>query len=87
MANAWGVGHDAVKSSKEIVGGVGLTSSDDATYDIMRGPRTLSRGARVAAGKLSGWTAPKDVILKLAGILTVRTLPPDLPRLIDRHSV
>ena len=25
-------------------------------------------------GKLSGWTSPKDVILKVAGILTVKGL-------------
>ena len=27
-------------------------------------------------GKLSGWAAPKDVILKVAGILTVTSVPP-----------
>lgn len=26
----------------------------------------------VIAGKLSGWTSPKDIILKVAGILTVK---------------
>ncbi len=40
-----------------------------------RGARTPPRRAcraRRLTGKLSGWTAPKDVILKVAGILTVK---------------
>src|SRR5512140_1925963 len=60
-------------------GGLGMCASGvggaDAV-DVMAGfawevllPRTL--GVRLV-GKLGGWTAPKDVILKLLGILTVK---------------
>lgn len=52
-----------------------LTNASDAV-DVFAGlpwelkaPKVL--GVRLT-GKLSGWTAPKDIILKVAGILTVK---------------
>lgn len=54
--------------------GIGVGGAD--AVDVMAGmpwelkmPRII--GVKLT-GKLSGWTAPKDVILKLAGILTVK---------------
>lgn len=52
--------------------GVGGADAVDAMVDSpweLKAPRIL--GVRLE-GRLSGWTAPKDVILKLAGLLTVR---------------
>ena len=52
--------------------GVGGADAVDAMVDApweLKAPRIL--GVRLE-GQLSGWTAPKDVILKLAGLLTVR---------------
>lgn len=52
--------------------GVGGADAVDAMVDApweLRAPRIL--GVRLE-GRLSGWTAPKDIILKLAGLLTVR---------------
>ena len=53
---------------------IGVGGAD--AVDVMTGmewelkmPRII--GVRLT-GKLSGWTSPKDVILKLAGILTVK---------------
>ena len=52
--------------------GVGGADAVDAMVDApweLKAPKIL--GVRLE-GKLSGWAAPKDVILKLAGLLTVR---------------
>ena len=52
--------------------GVGGADAVDAMVDApweLKAPRIL--GVRLE-GRLSGWTAPKDVILKLVGLLTVR---------------
>lgn len=52
--------------------GVGGADAVDVMADIpweLKAPKVL--GVKLT-GALSGWTAPKDVILKLAGILTVK---------------
>jgi aconitate hydratase len=52
--------------------GVGGADAVDVMADIpweLKAPKIL--GVKLT-GALSGWTAPKDVILKLAGILTVK---------------
>ena len=52
--------------------GVGGADAVDAMVDApweLKAPKIL--GVRLE-GKLTGWAAPKDVILKLAGLLTVR---------------
>ncbi|KAI9688574.1 MAG: aconitate hydratase [Bathelium mastoideum] len=62
--NAGGLGAIAI--------GVGGADAVDALVDApweLRAPKVL--GVRLE-GELSGWTSPKDVILKLAGLLTVR---------------
>ena len=62
--NAGGLGAIAI--------GVGGADAVDAMVDApweLKAPRIL--GVKLE-GKLSGWTAPKDVIMKLAGLLTVR---------------
>ncbi|KAI4288363.1 MAG: hypothetical protein L6R35_002379, partial [Caloplaca aegaea] len=62
--NAGGLGAIAI--------GVGGADAVDAMVDApweLKAPRIL--GVKLE-GQLSGWTAPKDVILKLAGLLTVR---------------
>ncbi|KAL9604972.1 MAG: hypothetical protein Q9219_000160 [cf. Caloplaca sp. 3 TL-2023] len=62
--NAGGLGAIAI--------GVGGADAVDAMVDApweLKAPRIL--GVKLE-GRLSGWTAPKDVILKLAGLLTVR---------------
>ncbi|KAL8697225.1 MAG: hypothetical protein Q9224_002417, partial [Gallowayella concinna] len=62
--NAGGLGAIAI--------GVGGADAVDAMVDApweLKAPRIL--GVRLD-GQLSGWTAPKDVIMKLAGLLTVR---------------
>lgn len=62
--NAGGLGAIAI--------GVGGADAVDAMVDApweLKAPRVL--GVKLE-GQLSGWTAPKDVILKLAGLLTVR---------------
>ena len=62
--NAGGLGAIAV--------GVGGADAVDAMVDApweLKAPRIL--GVKLE-GQLSGWTAPKDVIMKLAGLLTVR---------------
>ncbi|KAI9104579.1 aconitate hydratase [Phlyctochytrium arcticum] len=62
--NAGGLGMLAI--------GVGGADAVDAMAGIpweLKAPKVL--GVRLT-GKLSGWTSPKDVILKLAGLLTVR---------------
>ncbi|KAL8744921.1 MAG: hypothetical protein Q9190_002902, partial [Brigantiaea leucoxantha] len=62
--NAGGLGAIAI--------GVGGADAVDAMVDApweLKAPRIL--GVRLE-GRLSGWTTPKDVILKLAGLLTVR---------------
>ena len=62
--NAGGMGAIAI--------GVGGADAVDAMVDApweLKAPRIL--GVKLE-GELSGWAAPKDVILKLAGILTVR---------------
>lgn len=62
--NAGGLGAIAI--------GVGGADAVDAMVDApweLKAPRIL--GVRLE-GQLSGWTAPKDVIMKLAGLLTVR---------------
>ena len=62
--NAGGLGAIAI--------GVGGADAVDAMVDApweLKAPRIL--GVKLQ-GQLSGWAAPKDVILKLAGLLTVR---------------
>ena len=62
--NAGGLGAIAI--------GVGGADAVDALVDApweLKAPRVL--GVKLM-GELSGWAAPKDVILKLAGLLTVR---------------
>ncbi|KAI4125391.1 MAG: hypothetical protein LQ338_004284 [Usnochroma carphineum] len=62
--NAGGLGAIAI--------GVGGADAVDAMVDApweLKAPRIL--GVKLE-GRLSGWTAPKDVIMKLAGLLTVR---------------
>lgn len=62
--NAGGLGAIAI--------GVGGADAVDALVDApweLKAPKIL--GVRLE-GKLSGWTSPKDVILRLAGLLTVR---------------
>lgn len=62
--NAGGLGMVAI--------GVGGADAVDVMADIpweLKAPKIL--GVKLT-GALSGWTAPKDVILKLAGILTVK---------------
>ncbi|KAI4242416.1 MAG: hypothetical protein LQ352_007236, partial [Teloschistes flavicans] len=62
--NAGGLGAIAI--------GVGGADAVDAMVDApweLKAPRIL--GVKLE-GQLSGWAAPKDVILKLAGLLTVR---------------
>ena len=62
--NAGGIGAIAI--------GVGGADAVDAMVDApweLKAPKVL--GVRLE-GKLSGWATPKDVILKLAGMLTVR---------------
>ncbi|KAL8829330.1 MAG: hypothetical protein Q9170_006214 [Blastenia crenularia] len=62
--NAGGLGAIAI--------GVGGADAVDAMVDApweLKAPRIL--GVKLE-GQLSGWTAPKDVIMKLAGLLTVR---------------
>jgi len=62
--NAGGLGMIAI--------GVGGADASDVMSGMeweLKMPRLI--GVRLT-GKLSGWTAPKDVILKLAGILTVK---------------
>ncbi|KAK5937847.1 aconitate hydratase [Knufia obscura] len=62
--NAGGLGAIAI--------GVGGADAVDALVDApweLKAPKIL--GVRLE-GKLSGWTSPKDVILHLAGLLTVR---------------
>ena len=62
--NAGGLGAIAI--------GVGGADAVDAMVDApweLNAPRIL--GVRLE-GKLSGWATPKDVVMKLAGILTVR---------------
>lgn len=45
-----------------------LTFTSDAIESLLY----LSHPTTQSAGKLTGWTSPKDVILKVAGILTVK---------------
>ena len=62
--NAGGLGAIAI--------GVGGADAVDAMVDApweLKAPRIL--GVRLE-GRLSGWTAPKDIIMKVAGLLTVR---------------
>ena len=62
--NAGGLGTIAI--------GVGGADAVDAMVDApweLKAPRIL--GVKLE-GELSGWTSPKDIILKLAGLLTVR---------------
>merc|ERR1719223_565250 len=62
--NAGGLGMCAI--------GVGGADAVDVMADIpweLKAPEVI--GVKLT-GKLSGWTSPKDVILKLAGILTVK---------------
>ncbi|KAL8955412.1 MAG: hypothetical protein Q9183_006659, partial [Haloplaca sp. 2 TL-2023] len=62
--NAGGLGAIAI--------GVGGADAVDAMVDApweLKAPRIL--GVKLQ-GQLSGWAAPKDIILKLAGLLTVR---------------
>jgi aconitate hydratase len=62
--NAGGLGMIAI--------GVGGADAVDVMADIpweLKCPKVL--GVKLT-GKLSGWTAPKDIILKVAGILTVK---------------
>ena len=62
--NAGGLGAIAI--------GVGGADAVDAMVDApweLKAPRILGVNLK---GQLSGWTAPKDVIMKLAGLLTVR---------------
>ena len=62
--NAGGLGAIAI--------GVGGADAVDAMVDApweLKAPRILGINLK---GQLSGWTAPKDVIMKLAGLLTVR---------------
>merc|ERR1712137_452556 len=56
-------------------GGLGMVAIGADAVDVMAGlpweliaPRYIGVNLK---GKLNGWTSPKDVILKLAGILTV----------------
>lgn len=62
--NAGGLGAIAI--------GVGGADACDAMVDVpweLKAPRLL--GVKLE-GQLSGWATPKDVIMKLAGLLTVR---------------
>ncbi|KAF5096668.1 hypothetical protein D0Z03_001572 [Geotrichum reessii] len=62
--NAGGLGQLAI--------GVGGADAVDVMADLpweLKAPKII--GVKLT-GKLSGWTSPKDVILKLAGILTVK---------------
>ncbi|RUS30708.1 aconitate hydratase [Jimgerdemannia flammicorona] len=62
--NAGGLGMVAI--------GVGGADAVDVMADIpweLKCPKVIGVNLR---GKLSGWTSPKDVILKVAGILTVK---------------
>ena len=62
--NAGGLGAIAI--------GVGGADAVDAMVDVpweLKAPRIL--GVKLE-GQLSGWATPKDVIMKLAGLLTVR---------------
>ena len=62
--NAGGLGSIAI--------GVGGADAVDAMVEApweLKAPRIL--GVKLE-GRLSGWTSPKDIIMKLAGILTVR---------------
>ena len=62
--NAGGLGAIAI--------GVGGADAVDAMVDVpweLKAPRIL--GVKLE-GKLSGWASPKDVIMKIAGLLTVR---------------
>ena len=62
--NAGGLGMAAI--------GVGGADAVDVMADIpweLKAPKVI--GVKLT-GKLSGWTSPKDVILKVAGILTVK---------------
>jgi len=62
--NAGGLGAIAI--------GVGGADAVDALVDApweLKAPKVL--GVRLE-GELNGWASPKDVILKLAGLLTVR---------------
>ncbi|EEB08433.2 aconitate hydratase [Schizosaccharomyces japonicus yFS275] len=62
--NAGGLGQVAI--------GVGGADAVDVMADLpweLKCPKTI--GVKLT-GKLNGWTAPKDVILKVAGILTVK---------------
>ena len=62
--NAGGLGMVAI--------GVGVADAVDVMADMaweLKFPKLI--GVKLT-GKLNGWTAPKDVILKVAGILTVK---------------
>lgn len=68
---------------------IGVGGAD--AVDVMTGmewelkmPKII--GVRLT-GKLSGWTSPKDVILKLAGILTVKEEPIPSSNISDRERL
>lgn len=68
---------------------IGVGGAD--AVDVMTGmewelkmPRII--GVRLT-GKLSGWTSPKDVILKLAGILTVKEERTPSSNISDREQL
>lgn len=67
---------------------IGVGGAD--AVDVMTGmewelkmPKLI--GVRLT-GELNGWTAPKDVILKLAGILTVKGGTNALSNILARYS-
>src|SRR5947209_14001686 len=62
--NAGGLGMIAIG-----VGGVDVGGVRDGMTKELKWPKLI--GIKLT-GKLSGWTAPKDIILKVAGILTVK---------------
>jgi len=74
-------------------GGLGMVACGvggaDAV-DVMAGlPWVVKHPKRIAVyltGKMSGWTAPKDVILKVAQILTVKAAPTPLSNTSARRA-
>jgi len=77
VSNKYGIGfwkpgagiiHQVVLENYAFPGGM-MIGTDSHTVRELKFPKLI--GVKLT-GKLSGWTAPKDVILKVAGILTVK---------------
>lgn len=68
---------------------IGVGGAD--AVDVMTGMEWELKMPRLIGvhlkGKLSGWVAPKDVILKLAGILTVKGEPMPSLNILDREPL